>query len=124
MSHEPSENEWVDDEDDDFTELDKKLDNDQEIMKLTGISQSYYDVGAHHFPTERTGSPLSERSFHESDLDHVERSLEQPSSPYTSSNSKKEQVSEISEASWWEKSAVGVVVVLGALSVMALSRKK
>lgn len=137
MSNHRDEAQWedyVDDNDDDFGELDKKYDNDQEIMKLTGISQSYYDVGDHMSPKEGqeilAPSPLSERSFNENDLNPVERSIEQPaSSPRASSTllttESKMTSDEIhSEISWWERGVVGVVVVLGAMSVVALSRRK
>jgi hypothetical protein len=125
MSNEhDGEPEWGDD-DDDFTDLDKKFDNDKQIMELTGISQSYYDVGAHISPK----SPLSERSFNESDLNPVERSIEQPpppppptsSTPPSRSETMKSE--EASETSWWDRSVVGAVILLGALSVVVLSRK-
>ena len=129
--------------------------SDEEVMRLTGISQSYYDVGALHLELSEgmsecvsegvvLGSPLPERLFNETDLMPIERSIEQPthsvthSQPHSQSKSQSQSRVEKESAleqrgtgtgkavSWWESSAVGVVVVLGALSVLALTttRKK
>jgi hypothetical protein len=125
MENELTGPEWGTDDDDDFTDLDKQFDNDQEIMKLTGISQSYYDVGENISvisPKEGHMSPVSEKSFNERDLNPTERTFYDE--PTRSSDERRTKSEPLSEMTWWEASAVGVCVVLGALSVVALSRRK
>ena len=118
--------EWVEG-DDDFGELDKKFNNDQDVMNYTGISQSYYHVDVERSAETELLSPTSEKSFNEEDLNPVERSIEEhsPRNPNIMSNidTNTENEEEMG-ITWWERGVVGVVVALGAFTMIALSRRK